>query len=135
LYSETFDLVTSSRHPLVGREKITMEDLRNEALLVRTYCEHAAPLAELYRRHALRTEHTHELASHQDLAELLEQEFGITLATHSQPLHGDLTRTPVVDLDLRRTVFLYGIAGRQRSPVGVAIVKYLRAADWSKFAN
>ena len=135
LYSEAFDIVTSSRHPLVRRETVTMNDLRDEALVVRTYCEHAGPLAELYRKHGMKIEHAHELTSHHDLVELLEQEFGITFAPHTEYLRGDLRRTRVDGLDLRRTVFLYGIAGRQRTPVGAAVMRYLRAADWSKFTN
>jgi hypothetical protein len=35
-------------------------------------------------------------------------------------------------VELRRTVYLYGVAGRQRTPVAAAILKMLRAADWSR---
>src|SRR5689334_5853317 len=43
LYNETFNLVTSRGHRLTGRETVTIDDLSSEVLLVRTYCEHAAP--------------------------------------------------------------------------------------------
>jgi len=43
-------------------------------------------------------------------------------------------RVPVTGLDLRRIVSLYGVAGRQRTPVANMIVKMLRAADWSRYA-
>jgi DNA-binding transcriptional LysR family regulator len=64
LYTESFQLVANDRHRLVGREVVAFEDLRDEPLLVRTYCEHAAPLADLCRSHDLGIEHAHELNSH-----------------------------------------------------------------------
>jgi hypothetical protein len=33
---------------------------------------------------------------------------------------------------LSRTIFLCGIAGRQRSVIAATMAKLLRAADWSK---
>jgi hypothetical protein len=65
---------------------------------------------------------------------LLQQGLGIAFAPRSVGLAGSFIRTSVVDFDLRRTVFLYGVAGRQRTPVGNMIMKMLRAADWSRYA-
>jgi hypothetical protein len=39
---------------------------------------------------------------------------------------------PIDGLGLRRTVSLYAVAGRARSPAAAALVKLLRAADWSE---
>jgi hypothetical protein len=33
-------------------------------------------------------------------------------------------------MELRRTVYLYGVAGRQRTAAASAMLKMLRAADW-----
>ena len=49
-------------------------------------------------------------------------------------LAAHVSRISVIDLDLRRTVFLYGVAGRQRTPVANTLMKMLRAADWSRYA-
>jgi hypothetical protein len=38
---------------------------------------------------------------------------------------------PVKGLELSRTVYVYGVAGRQRTPVASAMLKMLRAYDWS----
>jgi hypothetical protein len=40
-------------------------------------------------------------------------------------------RSPVHGLELRRTVYVYGVVGRQRSAAGSAMLNMLRAADWS----
>ncbi|MGA9524625.1 MAG: hypothetical protein WBV82_24420 [Myxococcaceae bacterium] len=42
---------------------------------------------------------------------------------------------PVEEIELNRTVYLYGVAGRQRTAVGSTIFKMLRAADWSRYAS
>ena len=75
LYTETFHLVANKRHPLAGRKAVAFEDLRDEPILVRAYCEHAEPLAELSRNHYLNIDHAHELSSQHDLVVLLEQGF------------------------------------------------------------
>jgi hypothetical protein len=42
-----------------------------------------------------------------------------------------LERRQIVDMDLERTVYLYGVAGRQRTAVAGTMMKMLRAFDWS----
>ncbi len=36
-------------------------------------------------------------------------------------------------LDLHRTVYIYGVAGRRRTAAASAMMKMLRAYDWTKF--
>ena len=40
----------------------------------------------------------------------------------------------VAKLELNRTVYLYGVAGRQRTAVASTLMKMLRAFDWSRYA-
>jgi len=47
---------------------------------------------------------------------------------------GQLVRIVVGELDFNRTIFLYGVAGRQRTPVASALMKMLRAFNWSRFS-
>src|SRR5947209_1811514 len=49
LFTESFQLVIGKRHPLADREDITFDDLRNEQLLSRHYCEHAERLNASFR--------------------------------------------------------------------------------------
>jgi DNA-binding transcriptional LysR family regulator len=135
LYTEAFELVVNNGHRLAGRETVTFEDLRDEPLLVRGYCEHAVPLADLLRHYAMNVGQTHQLNSRHDLFALLEQGFGIAFAPRSESLSGNLMRASINELNLRRTVFLYGVAGRQRTAVATMIMKMLRGADWSQFVN
>jgi hypothetical protein len=44
-------------------------------------------------------------------------------------------RIAVDDIEIKRTVHLYGVAGRQRTAVASAMMKMLRAYDWSRNAG
>jgi hypothetical protein len=44
-----------------------------------------------------------------------------------------LMRLAVADMEIRRTIYLYGVAGRQRTAVAAAMMKMLRAYDWSRY--
>lgn len=83
----------------------------------------------------LGVDHAHELNSHGDLIVLLERGFGIAFAPRSEALSRNFMRARVEGLDLRRTIFLYGVAGRQWTPVAAMIMKMLRGANWSQFSN
>ena len=46
-----------------------------------------------------------------------------------------LKRATIDGLDSRRTVHLYGVAGRQRAAVASAVMRMLRGADWQQFLS
>ena len=135
LFTEDFQLVLSKHHPLAERDKIDLEDLRSEPLLSRRYCEHADRLSATLREHGLDVEHSHEISSERDLIELVEAEIGVAVVPDTSPIPQSLKRTPVEGLDARRTIHLYGVAGRERSAVASAIMRMLRGADWRQHLN
>jgi DNA-binding transcriptional LysR family regulator len=135
LFSEGFILVAAGGHRLAGSSIVGFADLREEAILVRTACEHGEALASLLRSNALKVDRAHEISSEPDLAAFVEQGIGIAFVPRSSFNLVRMSRIPVSDLDLRRTVFLYGVAGRQRTSVVNTLMKMLRAADWSRYAD
>jgi len=46
-----------------------------------------------------------------------------------------LRRAELEGLDVKRTVQLYGVAGRERTAVASAVMKMLRSADWQVFTQ
>ena len=46
-----------------------------------------------------------------------------------------LKRRAVEGLDARRTVHLYGVAGRERTAVASAVMRMLRGTDWQQFLS
>ena len=134
LFTESFVLLVGSGHRLSGCSSVELSSLRGEALLMRTNCEHCESLASLLRSQDFAADRAHEIPSEHDLEIFLEENLGIAFAPQSVLFSDCVKRVPVTGLDLRRTVSLYGVAGRQRTPVANMIMKMLRAADWSRYA-
>lgn len=130
LFTEAFDLVVSREHRLAGRETIEPDDLHAEQWLGRSYCEHSRRISVSLREHGIAVEHGHEISSERDLVELVEADIGIAMMPRTSPVPEGLKRTSVAGLDARRTVSLYGVAGRQRTAVANAVMRMLRGADW-----
>jgi DNA-binding transcriptional LysR family regulator len=130
LFTEDFQLVVSKGHRLAGQASVDIDDLRAEQLLSRNYCEHAVRLGNSFREHGLDVDRSHEISSERDLIELLEAEIGVAVIPDTSPIPETLKRTNVAGLDARRTVHLYGVAGRERTAVASAVMRMLRGADW-----
>jgi DNA-binding transcriptional LysR family regulator len=135
LFTEDFELVLSAAHPLAARSTIEFDDLRSEQLLSRTYCEHGRRIFARLREHGIDVDHGHEISSERDLIELVEADIGVAMVPHTSPVPASLKRTSVTGLDARRTVNLYGVAGRQRTAVANAVMRMLRGADWRPIAG
>jgi len=125
-------LVFSRMHRLASQEHIELNDLKPERFLLRSHCEKGADLAEMLRTKGLNADHRHEVSSDQDLLALLEANIGIGFLPRTVNAPQSLVRTPVKGLELERTVCLYGVAGRQRTPVAATFMKMLRAANWPR---
>jgi DNA-binding transcriptional LysR family regulator len=134
LFSEEFGLMFSAKHRLASRSAVDVDELRQERWLRRAYCELAEKAATLIRSHSLDVDRGHELTSERDLIALIESDFGVAFAPRSS-CPRTLKQAPVKGVELRRTVYLYAVAGRQRTAVASTILKMLRAADWSRCIN
>ncbi|VIO70025.1 LysR family transcriptional regulator [Bradyrhizobium ivorense] len=135
LFTEDFDLVTSKRHPLAARDRVAFDDLRNEQMLSRSYCEHCEHVGRSLREHGVAIDRRHEISSERDLIQLLEADIGIAVIPQTSMIPETLKRLAVHGLDSRRTVHLYGVAGRQRTAVASAVMRMLRGTDWQQFLN
>src|SRR5262245_34852022 len=135
LFTEEYGLILNAQHRLAAHAVVEVADLREERWLRRSYCEHADKAASLIRSHNLDVDRGHELASEHDLITLLESGLGVAFAPRSVARSEALKQAAVKGVELRRTVHLYGVAGRQRTAPASALLKMLRAADWSRYGN
>jgi DNA-binding transcriptional LysR family regulator len=133
LFTEDFQLVVNAYHRLADQDSIDLDDLRSEQLLSRGYCEHASRLNTTLREHGVDVDHCHEISSERDLIELLEAGIGIAVVPDTSRIPQTLKRSSVEGLDARRTVNLYGVAGRERTAVASAVMRMLRGTDWRQF--
>jgi DNA-binding transcriptional LysR family regulator len=134
LFTEDFQLIVSSMHPLAARPSVAVDALKEERLMVRPYCETTAGLLEVLRAREFDVARFHEVSAGGDLLSLLEAGVGIALVPRSTQSPPSLVRVTVDDIELKRTVYLYGVAGRQRTAVASAMMKMLRAYHWSGYA-
>src|SRR4051812_46025362 len=135
LFTERFALLVNGTHALAGRDAIDVDELREQPFLRVPHCENAAQAGALLRTHNIDIEHGCDVDDQHDLIDLLEANLGVALAPRSMRGSDNLIRVPVRGVELTRTVYLYGVAGRQRTPVAATMLKLLRASDWSRFTN
>jgi DNA-binding transcriptional LysR family regulator len=133
LFSERFELVVNRRHPFAEREAISFGDLQSQPLLARNYCEHAERFDASLRACGINVSTSHGVSSERDLIELLEADMGVAVMPRSIATPETLKRAKLAGLDFRRTVRLYGVAGRERTAVASAVMRMLRGADWSQY--
>jgi DNA-binding transcriptional LysR family regulator len=135
LFTERFGLIVNAQHPLAASAQVHVDDLKEQRFLRRPYCEDATQASALLSSHGVDPERGHDVASDEDLIALVEADFGVALVPRSLRLPAALKLVPVDQLELSRTVYVYGVAGRQRTAVAAAMLKMLRAADWSRYCG
>jgi len=134
LFTEDFKLAVSQSHRLAGKKRVVPAELAQEQLLRRTYCELDDELQGLLQSHKLHSIAGHTIACEQDLLALVAAGFGVGIVPDSVPRSDKVQLIPIEGLGLKRTVFVYSVAGRQRSKAATALIRLLRAADWSSHA-
>jgi len=135
LFTEDFVLLVNARHRLSRSPAVELSELREERLLLRTYCELAGAMAGLLRSHGLDVDHCYQITSESDLMSMLASDLGVAIVPRSTSSPDTLARIAIKGLELNRPVQLYGVAGRQRTAVAAMVMKMLRAANWSHHLN
>jgi DNA-binding transcriptional LysR family regulator len=131
LFEEGYELTVNPAHALASRNTLKFAELAKHRLIGRPYCELAFEFATLLKQHGIDQKSGDNVQSDQDLVALLQANVGVSVMPQSAVRNNDLRQLPVEGLALRRTVSLYAVAGRERSLAAAALVKLLRAADWS----
>ena len=131
LFTEDFHVIIAAGHRLAGPDPMRWEDLHGERLLARPYCESAGAFSELARERDLKLAGQHAMGCEDDLMQLADAELGVGILPQTTPCPDGLRRIRVDGLDITRTVYLYAVAGRERTVPATALMKLLRAKDWT----
>jgi DNA-binding transcriptional LysR family regulator len=132
LFEEKLMLTLPPGHRLAGEKAVDLGQLARERLLVASCCESAAATARVLDEHGIAATQGHHLASQHDLLALLQAGLGVAFLPQTAIDGTGLRQLPVPGLEMSRQVSLYAVAGRQRSPAGEALLRLLRARDWSQ---
>jgi DNA-binding transcriptional LysR family regulator len=130
LFTERFELAVSTQHPLAGRDSVTLDDLRENRFVLRSYCESGPALVKLMVDHGIDMTSANYVTTESTLLVLTEAGLGISLVPESAACPATISRKPIGGLDFERTVSLHAVAGRQRTAVGSAMLKLLRGCCW-----
>ncbi len=131
LFDERFDLAIHRDHPLANAQAVDAGKLAEQRLLISEQCEQADSLAQILNERRIASVTNHKLNSLDDVVALVAANLGVALLPQSAGHYAHLRRIAVADLNLARKVSLYGVAGRQRSAGGDALMKLLRARAWA----
>jgi DNA-binding transcriptional LysR family regulator len=133
LFTEPFVLAVGKAHRYADRTRIALEELRGERIIRRSHCECLEDVEALLKERGLSDLPRHEANSEVDVAGLLSANVGVALVPSSANLPADVRRLAIEDANLERQVSVYGVAGRPRAPIASALLKMLRARDWSDY--
>lgn len=131
LFDEDFVLVAPHGHAVIRRKKLSLNDISSDTVIARPYCESMPVLAAVLEKHNISLTRRHEAVSDTDVIELVKSGLGLGILPAST---GRAVTAPAIalsDIDLKRTVEAYSVAGRQRSVAAACLIRLLRAADWS----
>jgi len=131
LFTERLALAVSVQHSNAERDSIEPEDLANERLLLRTYCELADEFNDFLKSRQLQPAICHRMDAEPDLVTLIEANLGVGMLPESTTRSDRIRLLSINGLDLKRTIYLYGVAGRQRSAAASALIRLMRAGDWT----
>src|SRR5260221_4248799 len=137
MFTEAFDLVVGADHALASRNDIELdvELIRASRLLVQGGGESMDDQIGRLSEAGMDGTSAHEVDTDIDLEALVGANFGIAIVPASGLKSEKVRHVPYSALDLRRTVAIYSVAGRQRSRETAALLNLMRSTDWSKTLN
>jgi DNA-binding transcriptional LysR family regulator len=131
LFDEGFLLRCGRTHRLANRASLNLADLRDERFVLPRHGEHVEILTALLRKAKIALDNCHEAFSDADMLKLVANGLGVALAPQSASACDGVVSVPVEELDLRRTVCVFGMDARPRSTAASMLINLLRAADWA----
>jgi len=132
LFTERFELAVNSKHALSMHNAVSLQHIAKLRLLRRPYCEQGPKLEDVLLARGIRQDTQDQVGSDHDLLPLLGANVGVSIMPQSARSWDALHFIVIEDLALTRTVKVYAVAGRERSPAANGLLRLLRSADWSR---
>ena len=132
LFTEAYRLVTARTHAFAKRGTAALDDIKKERLICRPYCEDFERGNSVLTASGVELPTAHNAGSDADFVALLTAELGVGFAPESCLSSPNLALIEVEGFELDRTVYVYAVAGRQRSMAASTLIKMMRAADWTR---
>jgi DNA-binding transcriptional LysR family regulator len=131
LFEEPCDLAVAPTHCLAAKGYVEFKDLASETLLIDIGCEVIEDIRAKLKANGILDPPTHDVTTREDQLALLNANLGVAIITVGAGETHGLRRIPLKQLNLRLTVSVYTVAGRQRGSGCATLLNMLRAADWT----
>jgi DNA-binding transcriptional LysR family regulator len=113
VHSDELMLIASPRHPLAGREELTIHDLVGEPFILHHQCSTTEQkILRMFEAHNLRCNISAELWSFENVKDFVRQDVGLAIVpgicVEQELPAGTLTRIPFRELDVpRKTLMIF----------------------------
>jgi len=134
LFDESYQVALRKNHALAGKVVFDVDDLSNERVITRPYCEQWQECWTMLEKYGVENAQCYEVANDHDAIRLLEAGLGIVLLPSSVRIGENLRKIPLADT-FERTIRIYAVAGRRRSQALSGFMNLLRSADWTRYEN
>ena len=135
MFNEGYELVVDPEHAMAERDTIEIAEVARQRLIIQVGCEMSEELSRRLEEAGIAQSGCYEVDTDHDAVALVGAKLCLAILPASGPSSEGLRRVPLSGFDMRRTIAVYGIAGRRRSAVASTLLNMLRAADWSAYAR
>ena len=130
LFDEDFALAISESNIHSDLEPVELSRLRDMTLLARPYCEKHADLADLLERAGIAIRKAQNVSRDADLVPLIRADLGASIIPRSIGTGYGFRMIAIADFQLKRTVNLYSVVGRERTAAAGTLTGLLLSYDW-----
>ncbi len=134
LFVEDFRVVVNQQHRFAELESVEPGDLADEQVIARPFCELWSETQILLDAGGVDATRCCEVTSDRDAIRLIEAGLGVGLLPASTRVSDKLRKIAFAS-KIARTIRIYSVAGRQRSPALSGLMNLLRTAEWPQQAK
>ena len=128
LFEERYVLLAAADHALAQRASVRAADLSGQRLLTRPYCDDRESIERVLQKSGIGEYLEHHVATDDDALTCCAAGVGLAILPEHVPRPAGLRVLPLDGFDLGRSVYLYDVAGRQRSRAADGLYRLLRSA-------
>lgn len=133
MFTESFDLVVGAESRFAKRNdlELDVEVFKGARFLLHRALGVGEEDIQRLASVGIDVHNAHEIDSDSDLEALVAADFGVAISPATALRDRDIQHLRLPEIDLKRTVAVYTVAGRHRSREVAAMLNLLRGADWS----
>jgi DNA-binding transcriptional LysR family regulator len=135
LFEEPFELLVGPDHALAQEDEVELGQIADQKILLHSACENVDDCVQMLGLKEDVQGSFHAIEAVEDIAALIHAKLGIAVLPITGAQAYGLARKRLNGFEVKRSVTIYGVAGRRRSAAAATFLNLLRARDWSPYLN